>query len=55
MIAALIATVLLAQQIGQSRWCWISAHSNVLFCDYSSLDTCRDANKGNDGTCVLRR
>jgi hypothetical protein len=36
MIAGLIAAVLLAQQIGQSKWCWVSAHSNVTFCDYNS-------------------
>jgi hypothetical protein len=55
MIATVIATVLLAQQLGQSPWCWVDAHSNVMFCDYSALDTCRENHKGQDGTCVMRR
>jgi len=57
-IAGLIA-VLLVQPIsnsqqGQSPWCWAASSSSVVFCDYSTYDTCRDANKSNDGTCVRR-
>lgn len=43
-----------ADQLGQGPWCWVAAHSETMFCDYVSYDSCRDANRGKDGVCVPR-
>jgi hypothetical protein len=55
-VAALMlaATSAWANQLGQGRWCWVAAHSETMFCDYTTYGSCRDANHGNDGVCVPR-
>jgi len=61
MIAALIAAVLLAQPIsdnsqqGQQPWCWAASSSDVQFCDYVSLGSCRAAHSHEEGACVRSR
>jgi hypothetical protein len=39
---------------GQNEWCWVTGKTNVEFCDYSSFSSCREKNKGGDGTCIKR-
>jgi hypothetical protein len=52
---AVVAAIIVAQQTGQSQWCWVPASSNVTFCDYSTFGSCMSANRGKeDGTCVQR-
>ena len=41
-------------RVGQNSWCWVS-QNGVEFCDYSSFQSCRDANRrSGDGTCIRR-
>jgi len=56
LIAANVTTNARNDQVGQSDWCWVSEHSDVQFCDYSSFGSCQSANRGKEpGTCVQRR
>jgi len=51
----LVAAIIVAQQTGQSPWCWVPATSNATFCDYSTFGSCMAANKDKEaGTCVQR-
>jgi hypothetical protein len=56
LLATSVAAVASNDQVGQSPWCWVSEHSDVAFCDYSSFGSCQSANRGKEqGTCVQRR
>ena len=37
LLATGVAAIARNDQVGQSPWCWVSEHSDVAFCDYSSL------------------
>jgi hypothetical protein len=56
LLAASVAAVARNDQVGQSQWCWQSASSTVMFCDYSSYGSCQSANRGKEqGTCVQKQ
>jgi hypothetical protein len=59
-LALLLATTVAAaarnDQVGQGQWCWQSASSTVMFCDYSSFGSCQSANREKEpGTCVQKQ
>ena len=56
LLAASIAAVARNDQVGQSPWCWVSEHSDVAFCDYSTYGSCQSANRGKEqGTCLQKQ
>jgi hypothetical protein len=56
LLAASVAAVARNDQVGQGQWCWQSASSTVMFCDYSSYGSCQSANRGKEeGSCVQKQ
>jgi hypothetical protein len=46
LLATSVAAVARNDQVGQGQWCWVSEHSGVAFCDYSTYGSCQSANRG---------
>ena len=56
LLATGVAAIARNDQVGQSPWCWVSEHSDVAFCDYSSFGSCQSVNRGKEvGTCVQKQ
>jgi hypothetical protein len=52
MILASIGGTVQAQSLGQNRWCWQPASSTVMFCDYTTYQSCVSSHGKEEGTCV---